>query len=53
VAFSSLPQLGKSFGSYYLDGYVAEIGVYNRDITSTERQTIRTYLNAKYGLTIP
>jgi hypothetical protein len=52
VAFSNLPQLGKSFGSYFLDGYVAEIGVYNRNISNAERQTIKSYLNTKYGLII-
>ena len=40
---------GYGFG-YELDGDVAEIIAYNRAVTSTERQQIEAYLNAKYAI---
>ena len=35
-------------GTYALKGKVAEVIVYNRVLTTTERQQVETYLNSKY-----
>lgn len=36
----------------YLTGDVAEIILYTRELTATERSTIKTYLSVKWGITI-
>lgn len=36
--------------SQYLDGYLAEIIIYNRVLTGTEITTVETYLNGRYGI---
>jgi hypothetical protein len=41
----------KSFsGAEYFNGDVAEIIMYNRAVTSTERQQVEAYLNTKYAI---
>jgi hypothetical protein len=41
----------KSFNAAeYFNGDVAEIIMYNRAVTSTERQQIEAYLNTKYAI---
>ena len=37
-------------GGYFLNGDIAEIIMYNRALSDTERQQVETYLNAKYAL---
>jgi hypothetical protein len=37
-------------GDQYLNGKVAEIVVYNRVLTTLERQAVQTYLNTKYAI---
>ena len=32
-----------------LNGFIAEIAVFNRALSSTERQSIETYLNGRYS----
>lgn len=36
VAISDMPAIGKSFGSYYLDGTIDEVRLYNRALTAEE-----------------
>lgn len=50
--FNSITRLGVSAGLQHLDGNLAEIIVYSRDINSTEIATVKTYLNYWYGITI-
>ena len=51
---NGLLQIGgynKSFGgAEYFYGQIAEIIMYNRAVTGSERQQIETYLNAKYAI---
>lgn len=37
-------------GEHYLNGKVAEIVVYNRVLTTLEREAVQTYLNTKYAI---
>ena len=37
-------------GDHYLNGKVAEILIYNRVLTTTERQQVQVYLNTKYAI---
>jgi len=37
-------------GGYFLDGDIAEIIMYNRPLSDTERQQVETYLNTKYAI---
>jgi hypothetical protein len=48
-ASNSAPTLG--YGTAYFDGDVAEVLIFNRVLSSDERNTIATYLNAKYAVT--
>ena len=43
-------QIGRRSG-YYRNGYIAEILVYSRVLSSGERQTVESYLAQKWGLT--
>jgi hypothetical protein len=36
--------------SYWYSGYISEIIIYNRAVTTQERQQVEAYLNAKYGI---
>lgn len=42
---------GRSGASRYLTGYIFEVIVYDNAISDADRDGIRTYLHAKYGLT--
>lgn len=37
--------------SYFYNGYISEIIIYNRAITTTERQQVEAYLMGKYAIT--
>ncbi|MBD3636709.1 MAG: T9SS type A sorting domain-containing protein [Crocinitomicaceae bacterium] len=39
--------------NYLLDGFIAEIVVFNTDLNILERRIVENYLGAKYGLSIP
>jgi hypothetical protein len=39
--------------TYFLDGYIAEVFVYNSAINNVQRVIIENYLAAKYGFSIP
>jgi hypothetical protein len=52
MTFTGLGAIGRGAGSTGLNGYIAEVIVYNRTLTSAENRQIQTYLSVKYGLTI-
>jgi hypothetical protein len=37
-------------GNHYLNGKVAEVVIYNRVLTTPERQQVEAYLNTKYAI---
>ncbi len=45
-------QTGNSGSGYRFTGDIAEVIMYNRDLTSTERQKVESYLAIKYGVTL-
>jgi fibronectin type 3 domain-containing protein len=47
VGFSGSPYLGRN-GSYYFDGEIAEIMVYDRVLDDGERMAVNEYLNARH-----
>lgn len=42
--------IGKSVTTFYYDGYMSEIIMYNRGLKNTERRTIEEYLAKKYAI---
>jgi len=42
--------IGQADGGYFLNGQIAEVLIYNRALTDTERQQAEAYLANKYGL---
>lgn len=50
VGFPASPFFGKTSGTRFLKGDVAEILVYDRVLTAPERETINRVLSANYGL---
>jgi hypothetical protein len=42
--------VGKSYGNEYMTGYIHEILVYNKALTTTERHQVESYLAWKWGL---
>ena len=40
---------GRGDGSYGMTGYIAEVIIYNRSLSSEEKSQVQTYLNGKYG----
>jgi probable HAF family extracellular repeat protein len=56
VVFSSNPTLGSSTGgnggTAYFDGDIAEVMIFNRVLTSQERDVVGNYLNGRYALVI-
>src|SRR5690606_3873032 len=40
----------KSGGSEFINGYIAEIIIYNRLITNAEREDVEDYLSQKWGI---
>lgn len=52
---SSTQYIGSDFNndgqySYFYDGYISEIIIYHRALTTTERKIVETYLNNKYQI---
>lgn len=48
-------RVGHSLGSnvsYYFDGQLAELIIYNRNLSSIERKHVEDYLGEKYGITV-
>jgi hypothetical protein len=39
--------------SQFFNGRIAEVAVYNRQLTTAERQKVASYLAIKYGITLP
>lgn len=53
VTFRTDPKLGMSLtGAFFLDGDIAEVIVYSRELTGGERDAIEAYLGAKYNITM-
>ena len=51
VGWSSAPILGYSQAAlYYLDGDLAELLLFSRELTSGERANVQSYVASKYGL---
>jgi hypothetical protein len=50
TAQTGIGQIGRGSNTAGFNGYISEIIVYNRVLTSTERNQIQTYLAVKYGL---
>jgi hypothetical protein len=48
--YNTAPTLGKS--GYYFDGDVAEVLIFNRVLSSVERNAVAVYLNTKYALAV-
>ncbi|MFM7725792.1 MAG: hypothetical protein ACKO7B_03760, partial [Flavobacteriales bacterium] len=46
-------RIGRGESSDYFNGYLAEVIVYDRVLTSAETKQIHTYLSVKYGLSVP
>ena len=44
--------IGRGFGTQGINGYIAEVIAYNRQLTATEKANIYTYLSIKYGFSI-
>lgn len=42
-----------SSNNYTLDGYIAEVVIYNTALTNLERVLVENYIGNKYGMTIP
>lgn len=45
--------IGRGGEGYGFNGYIAEVIVYNRPLTTNEKIKINTYLSVKYGLSVP
>lgn len=43
---------GLGGGNYYLNGQIAEVIVYDSALSTTDRETVQTYLANKWGITI-
>jgi hypothetical protein len=46
-------RIGRGGEGYGFNGYIAEVFVYDRVLTNTEKARINTYLSVKYGLSVP
>jgi hypothetical protein len=44
--------VGKSYNTEYMDGYIAEVIVFNRNLVESERKAIERYLGKKWGITV-
>lgn len=44
---------GTTAGSYNLNGYIAEVIIYNSSLNNLQRILVENYLGAKYGMSIP
>jgi hypothetical protein len=51
VGWDSSPSIGWNGGSEYLRGDIAEILIYNKVLTSSEREAVGSYLARKYAFT--
>jgi hypothetical protein len=50
VATSAAHRLGSLTTTYYFDGYVCEIVMYDNELSSTDRQSVENYLIDKWGI---
>jgi len=50
VGFTTLPTIGADHNSHYFDGDLAEVIVYGRTLSASERQSVIGYLAQKYTL---
>jgi len=50
VSFGSNPTLGTYFGGNYFGGDIAEILIYQRTLSASERDLVGSYLSGKYAL---
>lgn len=51
VSFPTAPMIGKAATALYLDGDVGEFILFSRVLTTEERDQVRAYLEAKWGIT--
>ena len=51
---STTQYIGADYGdgefTYFYNGYISEIIIYNRAVTTPERQQVEAYLNTKYAI---
>jgi len=53
ASFASQGVIGRGYSTTGFPGFISEIIVYNRALSTLEKNQISTYLSAKYGTTIP
>jgi len=46
-------RIGRGGEGYGFNGYISEVIVYNRVLTTQEKAKVNTYLSVKYGLSVP
>lgn len=46
-------RIGRGNDNYGFNGQIAEVIVYNRTLSDTEKRQVHTYLSVKYGLSVP
>lgn len=54
VSFASAqPKLGNTGSGVFMEGFIAEVIIFSRVLSSGERSQIHTYLNSLYGFSLP
>jgi len=46
----TIASIGSWYSSYFMTGDLAEVIIYDRAVSETDRATINSYLRSKYGL---
>ncbi|MFM7813931.1 MAG: PKD domain-containing protein, partial [Flavobacteriales bacterium] len=46
-------RIGRGNNNWGFNGYIAEVIIYNRALTDAEKRAVQTYLNVKYGASVP
>lgn len=52
-SFAAQGVIGKGYSTTGFPGYISEIIIYNRELSSLEKDKVASYLSIKYGTTIP
>jgi len=52
-ALTGSGRIGRGLSTDAFTGYIAEVIVYNRTLSSSELKQVHTYLSVKYGLSVP
>lgn len=50
---SGTGRIGRGNNNWGFNGYIAEVIIYNRALTDAEKRAVQTYLNVKYGASVP